>query len=37
MKAGVKIYEYEPGFIHGKTYLADDKYAIIGTINLIIS
>ena len=32
--AKVKIYEYEPGFIHAKTYLADDKYAIIGTINL---
>lgn len=31
---GVKIYEYEPGFIHAKTYIADDKYAIIGTINL---
>ena len=27
MKAGVKIYEYEPGFIHAKTYLSDDKYA----------
>ena len=34
MDAGVKIYEYEPGFIHAKTYLADDKYAMIGTINL---
>ena len=32
--AKVKIYEYEPGFIHGKSYIADDKYAIIGTINL---
>jgi len=32
--ANVKIYEYEPGFIHAKTYLSDDKYAIIGTINL---
>lgn len=31
---GVKIYEYEPGFIHAKTYLADDNTAIIGTINL---
>ncbi len=31
---GVKIYEYEPGFIHAKTYLADDKFAIVGTINL---
>ena len=34
MKAGVKIYEYEPGFIHAKTYICDDKFAIIGTINL---
>ena len=34
MGAGVKIYEYEPGFIHAKSYLADDKYAMIGTINL---
>ncbi len=34
MKAGVKIYEYEPGFIHAKSYLTDDKYAMIGTINL---
>lgn len=32
--AGVKIYEYEPGFIHAKSYLADDEYAMIGTINL---
>lgn len=34
MNAGVKIYEYEPGFIHAKSYIADDKYAIIGTVNL---
>lgn len=34
IKAGVKIYEYSPGFIHAKTYVADDKYAIIGTVNL---
>ena len=34
IESGVKIYEYEPGFIHAKTYLADDKFAIIGTINL---
>ena len=33
-EAGVKIYEYEPGFIHAKVYLSDDKYAIVGTINL---
>lgn len=34
MDAGVKIYEYKPGFIHAKSYLADDEYAMIGTINL---
>lgn len=33
-RAGVKIYEYEPGFVHAKSYLVDDEYAMIGTINL---
>jgi cardiolipin synthase len=33
-KAGVKIYEYKPGFIHSKTMVADDVAAIIGTINM---
>ena len=32
--AGVEIYEYEPGFVHAKCYLADDEYAMVGTINL---
>ncbi|MBR3687024.1 MAG: cardiolipin synthase [Clostridia bacterium] len=34
MKAGVRIYEYKPGFVHAKSYIADDEYAMIGTINL---
>ena len=34
MAAGVHIYEYEPGFIHAKSYLSDDNQAMIGTINL---
>jgi len=34
IKAGVRIYEYKPGFIHAKSYIADDEYAMIGTINL---
>ncbi len=34
MGAGVKIYEYAPGFIHSKSYISDDKYAMIGTVNL---
>mgnify|MGYP003316051485 CR=1 FL=1 len=31
---GVKIYEFEPGFIHAKNFLVDGKYATVGTINL---
>lgn len=34
MNVGVKIFEYEPGFVHAKTYIVDDEYAMIGTINL---
>ena len=34
MAAGVRIFEYEPGFIHAKSYLVDDNQAMIGTINL---
>ena len=34
MAAGVRIFEYEPGFIHAKSYLSDDSLAMIGTINL---
>ena len=33
MKAGVKIYEYTPGFIHAKSVLCDGKTAVVGTIN----
>ncbi len=31
---GVKVYEYTPGFIHSKTFVADDKFATVGTVNL---
>lgn len=34
MKSGVKVYEYEPGFVHAKSYISDDKVGMIGTINL---
>ena len=34
MAAGVRIYEYTDGFIHAKSYVADGKCAMIGTINL---
>lgn len=32
--SGVEIYEYEPGFIHAKSFVADDIEAVVGTINL---
>lgn len=34
IKAGVEIYEYTPGFVHAKCYLADDETAMVGTINM---
>ncbi len=33
LAAGVKIYEYTPGFIHSKSLLIDDECAVVGTIN----
>ncbi len=33
MSAGVRIYEYTPGFIHAKNVIADDECAICGSIN----
>ncbi len=33
-KAGVKIYEYTPGFVHSKVFVCDDEKAVVGTINL---
>ncbi|MGT2640762.1 cardiolipin synthase [Streptococcus sinensis] len=33
MEAGVKIYEYTPGFIHSKHVVSDDELAVVGTIN----
>jgi cardiolipin synthase len=33
-EAGVKIYRYQPGFMHQKVLLADDDLAIVGSINL---
>ena len=33
-RAGVRIFEYTPGFIHSKVYLADTKQTVVGTVNL---
>ncbi|MBS5886187.1 MAG: cardiolipin synthase [Clostridium sp.] len=34
IEAGVKIYEYTPGFIHSKTFVSDDEIGVVGTINM---
>lgn len=34
LEAGVRIYEYTPGFIHAKSFVCDDEIAVVGTINL---
>lgn len=34
LKAGVKIYEYTPGFVHAKSFVSDDKLCVVGTINM---
>ena len=34
IEAGVKIFEYTPGFIHSKTFVVDGLYATVGTVNL---
>ena len=34
LEAGVKVFEYEPGFIHSKNFVVDGRYATVGTVNL---
>ncbi|HIY77725.1 MAG TPA: PLDc N-terminal domain-containing protein [Candidatus Borkfalkia excrementavium] len=34
LKEGIKIYSYTPGFIHAKSIVSDDRYALIGSSNM---
>ncbi len=34
LEAGIKIYEYQPGFVHSKVFIADDKVCTVGSINI---
>ncbi len=34
LEAGVKIYEYTPGFIHSKIFVSDDRVSTVGTVNM---
>ena len=34
LEAGVRIYEYTPGFIHAKNFVVDDVYGVVGSVNM---
>jgi len=34
VEAGVKIYEYTPGFVHAKLFVSDNCKAVVGSFNL---
>ena len=34
LNAGVKIYEYTPGFVHAKVCVSDEEKGVVGTINM---
>lgn len=34
LEAGVRIYEYTPGFVHSKLFVSDDKIATVGSVNM---
>lgn len=34
LEAGVRIYQYTPGFLHSKSFLCDDEVAVVGSINV---
>ena len=34
LRAGVKVYEFTPGFVHSKCYVSDGRVAVVGSINM---
>ncbi len=34
LEAGVRISEFTPGFVHAKMMISDDRFAVVGSINL---
>ena len=34
IKDGIEIYEFTPGFMHAKTFVVDEEYGVVGSINL---
>ena len=34
LECGVRIYQYNPGFLHAKCFVCDDEVAVVGIVNL---
>lgn len=34
LECGVRIYQYNPGFLHAKCFVCDDEVAVVGSVNL---
>lgn len=34
LRAGIRIYEYSPGFLHAKSYICDDEFGVVGSVNM---
>ncbi len=34
MEAGIRIFEYTPGFLHSKVFVSDDTVGTVGTVNV---
>ena len=34
LEAGIRIFEFTPGFIHSKIFVSDDSVATVGTVNM---
>ncbi len=34
LESGVRIYEYTPGFCHAKNFSVDDRFGVVGTVNM---
>ena len=34
LRGGVRIYEFTPGFIHAKSFICDDTFGVVGTVNM---
>lgn len=34
LKHGVRIFEFTPGFNHTKNFVMDDRFAVVGTVNM---